>query len=447
MGVGFATGGAVLQPGPVGDRRHQPVVADALDLEHLVPSLPRLPVPAAVHARNSVLVVEFDSPVDVRECDRRLPPPHLPERRMPHHQPIRPLRCQAFVKSGPSLAPVSDFTAAAARQQRIAGGIQKLLRAPACQPTGPDTLCHHGGDAPRIRGVHFDLDHAFMEQKVLAGIQQLHFPRVFEDLRRLAHRGAPADRTQQSADVSQHRILAHVRAAAQPHAHLRAVATSTDAAILHQQHLHAQPFRADRRAQPGIAAAANQQIVFHRVFLDDPRGPESTKLAAGRRVVGRDVLGIRRQVDGVASAVEAGQVAKRQPMRPSLHRPRAAGLPCPVAAVRAELGIEGAPVDQELETPGRRPAAPGAGPVARSHEDMPAPGFGQRERRGGIGHGVPEAVRHDVGRSHRLGALRVDDPAAEIVERLRFDQHKCHGGPPGVVSATSARCPAPSAAG
>ena len=69
--------------------------------------------------------------------------------------------------------------------------------------------------------------------------------------------------------------------------------------------------------------------------------------------------------------------------------------PMPVRRIRAEFAFERGAVDEDAETASGAMSPHGV-PVARPRPDSPAPGGGDVHLGLGVGHGMPDAVGHQV---------------------------------------------------
>ena len=142
----------------------------------------------------------------------------------------------------------------------------------------------------------------------------------------------------------------------------------------------------------------------------------------GRGVVRGAEDGVGGEEDGVATAVEAGEVAEGEGGFGFREVHGTAVVPRPVRALGAEGFLERRSLHEELKLAGCAGGFPAPDPVHRA--DPHAPGAGLRELHGGAGvrDGCAEAVGHEVGRAHRLDELRVEHPAAGGFEGLGLDE-------------------------
>jgi len=58
----------------------------------------------------------------------------------------------------------------------------------------------------------------------------------------------------------------------------------------------------------------------------------------------------------------------------------------------------------------------------RPRPDGPCAGGGKRDLARGVGDGLAEPVREEIGRAHRVDRLRVKSPSAKFGERFRLDE-------------------------
>ncbi len=116
---------------------------------------------------------------------------------------------------------------------------------------------------------------------------------------------------------------------------------------------------------------------------------------------------------------------KREPHRALRQSHRAAVLPVPLGAHRAEGGGQGLSIDQHLEPARRARRLPPRHPVLGAHpHPVAARRRGSRPSSCASATGTPEPVGQQVGRAHVVHELRVDHPAADVGEPLGFDENR-----------------------
>jgi len=194
--------------------------------------------------------------------------------------------------------------------------------------------------------------------------------------------------------------------------------------VLDQCHVEPQSRRPDCRAGTGHAAADHDEIELAGVFgfvgqVELPLAKRGQCFWVIRRCEAR----IGRKDDGIATAVETGQVVQAKGNLAGRQFDLFAGLPMPRVSLGAERGPQRLAVDEQLK-PARRPGRlPRRDPIAGSHPDLIGSGGGQLDRRGCIFDRDSHSVGQQDRRAHLIHILLVDHPAAGIVETLGLDQH------------------------
>ncbi len=138
----------------------------------------------------------------------------------------------------------------------------------------------------------------------------------------------------------------------------------------------------------------------------------------GVAAVGQIKAGVGGEHDGVASAIEAAQIVKSERLLAWFERDATSLLPLPAVAFRAHRLRESLASDLDTEASGALGIAPGRRPVERAHKDGIGALFGYIHRGDGIGHRAPHAMSHEIGRTHEIHKLLVDDPSAFVGKRF-----------------------------
>ena len=198
-----------------------------------------------------------------------------------------------------------------------------------------------------------------------------------------------------------------------PDADLARAVAAQDAAILDEGDLAPHAGCGDRRADSRVAAADDDEVVARlRRRIRGKTQLIATPLAEDRGVFRRAGLA-HREVDRVATAVEAGEVVEGD-LRPGRRRDvDGAGIvPVPVGPLGAERLGERLAVHEDLELAGRPRRLPAGDPIVRPDPDAVLAGVRELDGRGRVLDRDAEAVGEEVWRSHRLDELRVEAPAS-----------------------------------
>ncbi len=208
------------------------------------------------------------------------------------------------------------------------------------------------------------------------------------------------------------------------HPHFRAVASAQHGAVVDQGYPAAQPCGREGGADARHASARHHQVVA-LVRGHVGGGVHLAAAEGGQRVAagGRQGGGVGGEVDGVAPAVEAREVVQGQRGFACPHAHPSGGLPLPGIARGAQRAACAVAVDRQGECAGAFAVVPGRGPVVRAHVHVVRAVLVEAHRGACVGHGLPHAVCHEVGRPHEVHELLVEHPAAFVAEALGFHPH------------------------
>ncbi len=182
----------------------------------------------------------------------------------------------------------------------------------------------------------------------------------------------------------------------------------------------------NRRRGTSVTATNHDQIERTRVTggpgeAADGSAPRAQFVA----FVWQRWVGVGRQEHGIAASVEAGEIVQGECWVFGGCVKRTCVLPVPVGALGAECVGEARSVDEDVKPSRASLGFPACGPVLGADPNVPGAGFGECERGFGIADGFTEAVCHEVGRAHFVDELGVENPAALLGKRFRFDQKGC----------------------
>jgi hypothetical protein len=212
-----------------------------------------------------------------------------------------------------------------------------------------------------------------------------------------------------------------------PHADFGAGVAAKHGTVLDEGDAQAVACCGKRGAAPGDPAAHDNEIelagvigLFRQAELIASPGGE------GGRFVRRDCLEIGTEHDGVAPALESGEVVQGD-ARLGGDFDHTAILPVPFCAFGAEGGREGAAVDDDLESARGAGRVPRRDPVAGPDPDAMRAWRGEPRGCDRVLHGHAKAVGEKVRRAHDLHGLLVDVPSAGIRELFGFEEHVRRG--------------------
>ena len=142
-------------------------------------------------------------------------------------------------------------------------------------------------------------------------------------------------------------------------------------------------------AQAAVATADDDHVKLAHILGRGRQAQRGLAPRGQRRgVVRRGLLEVLGEVDRVAAAVEAGQIAEGDAEAGARGLDHAAVVPRPGLALGPEGLGERLAVHQHLEAAGRAGRAPVGDPVLRAHPDAVLAGRGQRCAGGGLGDGL-----------------------------------------------------------
>jgi hypothetical protein len=137
-------------------------------------------------------------------------------------------------------------------------------------------------------------------------------------------------------------------------------------------------------------------------------------------------LQIRREVDRIGAAFEAGQIVQRELDGFVGDVDRAAVLPVPVGALGAEGRLKRLAVDDQLKLSGGVSGGGGVpprDPVLGADEEAIGSRGGELDGRRRIVDGTTQTMSQHVRRAHDVDELRVELPSAVLIEAFGFDEH------------------------
>ena len=320
------------------------------------------------------------------------------------------LRREAFAELAARFLPDAKGRARREGDLPVAGAVGEQRRAEDIALAGDDLLGLKRGDVVRAghdgaRGLGVQIDGQVRDvlDHQVDGVGPVRRPgpeAALGDL--LADAGLAEPRAVRAgaagADLD---LLARVAAEARP--------------VLEQRRLQAEPRRLHRRADAAVAGAGDHEVEgqrLRRLFAEE---------AFPHRREGRDIVRRREVLVGgedqrVAAAVVARQVVQFDFRVALRERERAAFDPAPALFLLAERRRARLPVEEHLEPAGR-----GRVPVLAAHPEV----IFARLRDGHLGRRVGDrfarARGEQVGRAHQQPELRIDGPAAHVVEPFRLE--------------------------
>jgi len=215
------------------------------------------------------------------------------------------------------------------------------------------------------------------------------------------------------------------------HAELDAGVAAEDGAVLDERRPRAEPCRGDGRRATRRAGTDHDDVEGAAVLrLERHAGQAAAFLRDVLGLVGRRVLQVDRQDDGVAAAVVARQIVQGDRRLALLEAEVASRRPVPAVVMRLAEDLLGrhAAYD-DLELPWRVLGRP----VARADPDPPRRRPRDPHLNLGIGDGLAHPRRDEIGRAHQVHELGVEQPAAVVGEVLGVDPQVavlCHGDLP-----------------
>ena len=199
------------------------------------------------------------------------------------------------------------------------------------------------------------------------------------------------------ADVG---IKAASDAALGPDPDLAGTVAAQHRAVLEERHLAAHARGRDGRSHAGVAAAYHHQVelAFHGGLGGEPEFFEAPCGEAG--VIGRGGGAFLGEIEGIAAAIESGEIVKRDFERVGGGFKRTAILPVPIGAFRAEGGGQRFAVHEHLKLTGSARRFPAGNPVLGPDPDTVLARCRQLHGGGGVFDRGPEAMGHQVRRAH-----------------------------------------------
>ena len=289
-----------------------------------------------------------------------------------------------------------------------------------------------------LRIEHLDADHMIIEEQrnVFFRANEGLFLRVSEFLR--LPRGLLRLIRKFLHDLADIWIQPPPDSTHRPHAHLAGAISPEHRAILNERHFAAHASRGNCGAHASITAADNHQIILSG-FLGLVRNAQHLAPPFRERltIVWRNVIGVFREVNGIAPAIEAGEIMQSQSDGHCTVCGKASGgrdfhrspiLPKPIGALCAKRFRKRLSSNPQLEFSRRAGRFPLRHPILRAHVHMILPSVAEFHGRDGVLHGLAHAVREQIRRSHAFDELCVEHPAAGLLEAFGFDKDLISAG-------------------
>ena len=325
---------------------------------------------------------------------------------------------------------VKIFRSGGRGDESVSGAVGKEPSAITFLLSGDGVARDDRPDERRVLRIGFDGDDPFVEAEFgFAGAfdeKGVDFAEIFVPFGGFRS-GPERERGDFPHGVAELRIGADVGAAAERDADLRTAAAAEDGFILQQNRFQSESRRGESGDGSGDAAAGDDQIEYFRFIGDFDSGLIPAEFFKFRAAVGRHVAGIGGEIERVAASVESGKIMQRNFVGSRFEHGAPGLLPRPLLLIGSENLRKFNAVDPQCESPRRGAAFPDGGPVAGSRPDVINARFGNFDFGFRVGNRHAGAVRHQVGGSHLMHRGRVDHPAAEFAERLRFEKKIVHG--------------------
>ena len=322
----------VLQKGPVGIDGEQAEIPDPLDLGDHVPVQSGLPVPLAAGGADDAFFREIQSIGEFREDGRTVLFFRIPEEGCSKVLVVSRFRSHGLAVLAPGLASCTEIRAGERAQRAVARAVGEKRRFEGDEFPVGDVPAMHAQDAV---GVHRHRAGVVWHENVDAFLpEDPFFPVVPEFLRGV---GVAAFLVAEFLDqVAEVRIRIQFDATAQVDPYLGAVVAAKHGPVVDDGDFQSLPGRRDRRADPGDAAAHDDEIigsqgaglVILRIHLPvEPVQPFPVR--------GQADMPAPAQADGIAAAVESRPVLQGKRDGAVSGAEGAGVLPVPFAARRA----------------------------------------------------------------------------------------------------------------